>query len=132
VSDFCSSWTNDNVDQSLTGNSDVTVTVTNGTHDSIAVTSATCTFHLGTIDMGSSGYVSSTATFKGSTSSTKSTITWDESARTLVITLGAKTGGSVSNVTSSTPVYTASSSLSDTSGNLLDNSPFTLPTGKKF
>src|SRR6185437_850945 len=129
VSDFCSSWSSDTSDQSLSANNDVTVTVTNGTHDSITVSSATCSFHFGSIDLGAGGYVSSSATFKGSYSS-KSSIFWDVSARTLTITFGARTAGSVSNVSASTPVYTAYSSLSDTSGALLSNSPFTLPYGR--
>ena len=49
-----------------------------------------------------------------------------------MITLGAKTAGTVANVATSTPIYTASGPLQDSAGGSLGNSPFTLPAGKKF
>ncbi len=75
--------------------------------------------------------MSATATFRGSKSSQRSTITWTADTHTLVITLGSKTSGTVANVASSTPVYTAGN-LTDPAGVALTNSPFTLPAGKQF
>src|SRR5581483_4087873 len=70
VASFCSTWSGDGSNQSLTGNGDVTVTVTDGTgatNDSVTVTSGTCTFHFGSIALGSNAYVSGgNATFSGS------------------------------------------------------------------
>ena len=66
VSSFCSTWTSgDGNDQSLVANNDVTVSVSNATTDVMTVSSATCTFNLGSINLGSNAYVSSAATFKG-------------------------------------------------------------------
>ena len=128
ASSFCSTWTaGDSTPQSLSLDNDVIVTVTNATTDALTVTSGTCTFNLGSINLGSGSYVSSTATFKGSGAG-KSTIAWD-GANTLVITLGTKTGGLVGPVTSSTPIFTASTSIADSAGSLLSNSPFTAPGG---
>ncbi len=133
VSSFCSAWSNDASNQSLSNNSDVTVTVADGgaSNDSLTVASATCTFNFGSLDLGSNGYVSSSATFKG-TNSNKSTIAWTASTHTLVITLGAKTAGTTATVASSAPVYTASGAIVDTAGAVLGNSPYNLAGGKKF
>ncbi len=132
VSDFCSTWISDTSDQVLNTVSDVTVLVSNGNPDALTVTSGTCTFNFGTLNLASNSYASVAATFKGSTTSTRSTIAWTTATHTLVITLGAKTAGTLANVTTSTPIYTAPTTLSDTAGALLSNSPFTLPAGKKF
>jgi hypothetical protein len=134
VSSFCSTWSADASDQSLIANSDVTVSVTDGTgatNDSLTVTSASCTFHFGSINLGSNAYVSAATTF-GGTNANKSTITWTASTHTLTITLGVKISGTVAVVATSTPVYTASASLLDSAGAALTNSPFTLPAAKQF
>jgi hypothetical protein len=132
VSKFCSTWSGDTYNQTLNGLSDVTVSVANATHDTLSVTSLTCTFNFGSLNLGSAAYVSVAATFKGSTTSTRSTIAWTAATHTLVITLGAKTAGTVANVATSTPIYTASAVISDAAGALLSNSPFTSTAGKKF
>jgi prepilin-type N-terminal cleavage/methylation domain-containing protein len=136
VSSFCSTWSGDAADQSLTANNDVTVNVADGTgatNDSLTVTSATCTFRFGSIDLGSNAYLSGgAATFAGS-GGNKSTITWTAATRTLTITLGTKAGaGTVATVNSSTPVYTASGSIVGSNGVAISNSPFTLAAAKQF
>ena len=112
----------------------MTVTVTDGTgatNDSLTVASATCTFHFGSIDLGSNAYVSGgNATFAGS-GNDKSKITWTTATHTLTITLGTATG-TFGTVTSSTPIYTASGSVTDSQGAAISNSPFTLATAKQF
>jgi hypothetical protein len=75
--------------------------------------------------------VSANSTFKG-TGANKSTITWNASTKTLVVTFGAKTAGTTANVSTSTPIYTAAPGLTDSVGGTLGNSPFTLAAGKKF
>jgi len=132
VSKFCSTWSGDTTNQTLNALSDVTVSVSNATNDTLTVTSATCTFNFGSLNLGSGGYVTVAATFKGSTTSTRSTIAWNATSHTLVITLGAKTAGTVANVATSTPIYTASAVIADSAGALLSNSPFTSTAGKKF
>ena len=132
VSTFCSAWTDDTSDQSLSAKRDVTVSVANSTNDMLTVTSKTCTFNFGSLDLGSAGYVTSAATFYGTKNNTVSTIEWTAATHTLVITLGAKTAGTVATVATSTPIYSAAATLRDSTGALLANSPFTLPAGIKF
>ena len=131
VGSFCSTWSGDTTNQTLSASNDVTVSVSNGTTDALTVSSATCTFNFGSINLGSSSYVSSATTF-GGTSTNVSTIAWTASTHTLVITLGALKSGAVATVSSSTPIYTASGSIVDSAGAGLSNSPFTLSTGKQF
>ena len=59
VSTLCSTWSGDFSDQTLAALGDVTVTLTDGglANDTLTVTSASCTFHFGTINLGSTGYV---------------------------------------------------------------------------
>jgi len=131
VSSLCSTWTNDAAPQSLVANNDVTVAVSNASPDAVKVTSATCTFNLGSIGLGSSGYVSAAATFKGA-GANKSTINYTAATNTLVITLGQKATGTVTNAPSSTPTYTASPAIQDSLGVALGNSPFALAAGQQF
>jgi prepilin-type N-terminal cleavage/methylation domain-containing protein len=131
VSGMCSAWSGDTTNQTLNANNDVTVSVSNGATDALTVTSATCAFHFGSLNLGSSAYVTSAAAFSGAGSNTSS-IAWTAATHTLTITLGALKSGAVATVTSSTPVYTASGLIVDTPGAVLGNSPFTLPAAKQF
>jgi hypothetical protein len=120
VSSFCSAWSTDTSNQSLTVDNDVTVTLADGGvlgNDSISVSSGTCTFHLGSIDLGSGLYVAvASATFSG-TGPSKSTISWNAAAKTLTIALGAKgILGTVTTVASSVATYTPNGSIQDSSG----------------
>jgi hypothetical protein len=119
VSTFCASWSGDSSDQSLTANGDVTVTLTDGegSNDSLTVSSATCTFRFGAVDLGATGYVTGGAkTFSGSSAS-KSTVTWSAATRTLTIVLGGPGGvGTVGTVASSTAIYTPDSALKNAVG----------------
>ncbi len=132
---ICSAWTGgDTANQTLNASSNVTVSISDGTsptNDALTVTSASCTFNFGSINLGSSAYVSTAASFGGTTTNASS-ISWTASTRTLVVTLGAKISGTVANVLTSTPIYTASGLLKDPAGAVLSNSPFTLAAGKKF
>jgi type II secretory pathway pseudopilin PulG len=116
VSTFCSTWTGDGSDQSISANGVAVVTVTDGTGattDKLAVsTTSGCTFNLGAIDLGSAAYVSGgNATFSGN-GGNATTISWTASTRTLTITLGTQGGaGTTATVVSSAAVYTPSGSL---------------------
>ena len=137
---FCSLWTGgDTNNQSLAGSNDVTVALNKGngfSNNTISVTNASCNggFHFGTIDLGSKNYVNGGgATFMGNgTTSTKSTITWNATTRTLVITLGTRSGSNVKNVANSAPTYTSDPGITDSAGAAIGNSPFQLPAGTQF
>jgi hypothetical protein len=114
---LCSSW-HGTGSQSLQSNNDVSVTVTHGTgagHDVLTVSSGTCSFHFGSLDLGSNAWVSSTRTFKGSGSG-RSRIDWSSSSMTLTITLGSGTSGT-SNVGVKAMVYTPATDIADPLGN---------------
>jgi hypothetical protein len=136
VSSFCSTWSGDSSNQSLTGNGDVVVSVADGTgatNDVLTVTSGTCTFRFGSINLGSNAYISGGAvTFSGSGGS-KSSIAWNATTHVLTITLGNQSGtGSVATVASTTVVYTVSPSITNPAGQAVTNSPVTLSAGQRF
>jgi hypothetical protein len=115
VSTMCSTWSGDFSDQTLAALGDVTVTLTDGGvgNDTLTVTSASCTFHFGTINLGSTGYVTGVnVTFSGSTTADRSTIAWSASTRTLTITLGHSAGvGVAGTVASSAATYTPDAAI---------------------
>jgi hypothetical protein len=130
---LCSAWTNDAADQSTTNN--VTVTVSDGTgatNDAISVTTSTCTFNFGSINLGSNAYATGGSLTFGGAGNNVSTIAWTAATHTLTITLGKAGGGAAGNVASSAPVYTASGAVTDPNGVTIGNSPFTLPVGPQF
>jgi hypothetical protein len=119
-STICSTWSGAG-DQSIAGNNQVTVTITNGTagaNDVLTVTSSACTLNVGSIDLGSPNWVTATATFSGGGGS-KSTLAYGGSANatnpnTLTITLGALSSGTVgTGVGASTITYTPAAALRD-------------------
>ena len=115
VSTMCSTWSGDFTDQSLAALSDVTVTLTDGgiANDTLTVTSASCIYHFGTINLGSTGYATGgNVTFSGSTTVDKSTIAWNATTHTLTITLGHSAGpGTVGTVASSAATYTPDAAI---------------------
>ena len=124
ASSFCSTWTTgDTNDQSLTGNADVTLTDGGASNDTLTVSSGTCTFNFGSINLGSTAYITGgNATFSGGNSG----INWTASTHTLVIVLGAQSGsGTTGTVASSTAVYTPSSSITDSAGNAVTGTAVT-------
>jgi hypothetical protein len=121
VSSFCSTWSGDTSNQSITSSSAVTVTLTDGgaANDSVSVSSTGCTFNFGSINLGATGYLTGggSRAYNGSCGN-KSTITWTTSTRTLTITLGSGcSGGTIGTVASSTATYTPSASITDSAGN---------------
>jgi type II secretory pathway component PulJ len=134
VASLCSTWSGDGANQSLNSSGNVNVNISNGTSgvsDVLTVTSATCTFNFGSIDLGSGSYVSSAVAFGGN-GTNKSSIAWNATTHALTITFGAQKSGTVATVASSAPIYSASGSIVDTFGNAISNSPYTLPNAKQF
>jgi len=72
----------------------VTVTVTDGgsSNDTLTVSSPTCTFHLGTIDLRATGYATGGNLTLFGTGGSKSEITWIANTGALMISLGAQIG----------------------------------------
>jgi Tfp pilus assembly protein PilW len=123
---MCSAWAATG-NQSINGNNQVTVTVADGGAgpDLLTVGSTTCTvggFNFGSLNLGSAAWVPAAggATFGGGGGS-KSQITYTATTRTLVITLGAKTGSAntVAVTPAPTVLYTPSTAMKDSLGNAM-------------
>jgi hypothetical protein len=135
VNSVCSLWSGNTTNHSLSGNNEVTVTIVDGTgatHDSVTVGASKCTLHLGTIDLGSSAYVSGgNATFTG-TGSNASSVEYKASTNTLEVELGGTKGGlgKVAQVSSSAATLTPDTNLTDEFGNVFP--AFTTATTSEF
>jgi prepilin-type N-terminal cleavage/methylation domain-containing protein len=134
VGDICSTWSNDAANQNLSVNGNA-VNVNDGGagNDTITVSATACTFNIGTINLGSPGFVTAGgATFGTNGNGNRSVFAWNAASHTLTIALGAKGSGTLNNVPGNvTPVYTAST-IRDSGGAALTNSPFTLASSKQF
>jgi hypothetical protein len=114
----------DDVDTvTITGNSgDAQVRIKNHTtapattHDVLDV-NFKCGLQFGTISLGSNGYVTADKTFAGNPDADRSSATWNPSARTFQLKLGATAAGGVAAVSSSVAVYDPHDSLADPAGN---------------
>ncbi len=134
VNTMCSLWSGNTSNHSLTANNEVTVTLADGSgssDDTLSVSASRCTFHLGTIDLGSNAYVSGgNATFSGN-GSNSSTVEYDASTEMLEVELGGKGGsGTVKQVGSSAATLTPDANLTDEYGNAF--APFTTSTTTQF
>ena len=107
VSTFCSTWSGDSTDQSITTNSAVSVVIQNNAAATgndrlvVTVTGTPCggNFRFGSVDLGSPDFViNGNVTFQGSTGSTRSTIAWTATTRTLRILLGSPQAADVANI----------------------------------
>ena len=123
VDTFCSTWTG--TTPSITANGVVRVTVTNGGagNDVLMVTTTSgCTFNLGSVNLGSAGWVTGTTNFEGNGGSA-SEIAYNDATRQLTITLGGGTSGP-SGVPASTPIYSAdTTNIRGSNGGAIVNSP---------
>jgi hypothetical protein len=131
ASKLCSSWTATGA-QTLTGNNQVTVTITEaGGNDTLSVTASGCTVTVGTISLGAD-YVSATTTYGGS-GANKSTLAWDGTS-TLTISLGqpSTTANLRTGVAASTPTYAPAAALTDLAGNAISTTPVTATTSSRF
>jgi hypothetical protein len=134
VNSMCSAWTGNGTNHALTGNSEVTVTLTDGTgatDDMLTVSSSKCTFHLGNIDLGSNAYVSGGGASFGGTGSNKSVLEYKAASHTLEVELGTKSGsGTIGKVSSSAATFTPDANLADEFGNVFPG--FTTTTTAQF
>jgi hypothetical protein len=132
VASICSTWTGNGSNQTLGGDNDVSVLMTNGGagNDSLTFSAASCTLNVGTINLGSTAYATGNVTFRG-TGAGASTVDWNVGTRTLRITLGTASGGGAATVANSAPVVTPSGSLLNTN-NVGVGGTFTLPNVRQF
>ncbi len=129
ASTICAAWNNSGV-QAV---SDATITVANGSSDSISATSTSCGGgNFGTVSLGSGNYVSGTGTL----TFTGSTVAWNPNNDTLTFTFGTQhTTGLVTvgtKVTAGFPGYTADPGMSDQSGNAVYTTQITSGTKSGF
>jgi hypothetical protein len=134
ASKVCSAWTNGSTGtQSASTGSTVAVTPGAGTNGDDLLTfssgpTACTTFNFGSIDLGSTQYVTA-----HKLNFSNSTISYSGTTHTLQITLGSIGGsGTEGTVTSSALALTLSSSIPDTGGNSLTSTTFTGASGKQF
>lgn len=126
---ICPSWTNGS-DQTLGGNGNVNVTITDaGNNDVLSVSATSCPgLKVGSIALGAN-YVGSTTSFSGS-GSNASAVDLLLNGTSLVITLGAGSG-SATGVGNSTPVFTPTAGIKDMAANALATTPVS-GTSSKF
>jgi hypothetical protein len=115
---LCSGWSNASASQQITLQWSV-VNGTSGGHDTLQVTgsSATCAggFHVGSIDLGSAGYDTATASIDFPT--TTNSLSVAAASTTLTITLNGQTHGTAGTVSSgSAAIWTPDPALKDRSG----------------
>lgn len=129
ASTICSNWAADPSGTLTLSADQATVNISSGNILSVAVDSLVCpTSSIGTVSLGGSYYGSGTLSYKG-------IISWDRSANTLTITLGALISGSVGNGTeqSAFPSYTPATGMRDLAGNPFANtSPVPGSTKSRF
>jgi hypothetical protein len=113
VSSFCSAWSDDAADQTLSGDNDVTVRI--GTNDQLTVTSTSCAFNFGSIALGANYVLIINTTFGGS-GADRSTIDWDASERTLTIVLGERSTYPLLSNPTSIATYSPSAGITDSAG----------------
>jgi hypothetical protein len=129
VASICSTWAGDASNQTLAGNGNVVVTVSdNGVaNDSLSsvTTSAACgtggTVHFGVIDLGSTGWLSATRTFSGN-GGNKSQVDWTVATSTLKVTLGSPSGAVGTVAGSVNATYTPDAAITDPAGNVATGS----------
>ncbi|HTZ85048.1 MAG TPA: hypothetical protein VMB05_00130 [Solirubrobacteraceae bacterium] len=134
VNTFCSSWSGNSSSHELSGNGEVTVTLSDGagtSDDTLTLSASKCTIHFGTIDLGSAGYVSGgNVTFSGNGSSA-SAIKYSPSSQKLTVELGGQAGtGTTKTVTTSAATLTPDANLTDEFGNAF--AAFTIGTTAQF
>jgi hypothetical protein len=130
---ICSAWTNGGSGTQSDSTAEVLVSNDGTNNNTVTIPTWTgCpTNHVGSIDLGSKSYVTSTGGSHKTVSFTGSTIAYDGTARTLTVTLGAPQiggeRGTLGTVASSVLQMTLSASVTDLAGNA--TSPNTKSTG---
>lgn len=93
-----------------------------------------CGLNFGSISLGSDAYVTATKTFAANANNDRSSATWNPTAKTFQLKLGATSAGDVATVSSSIAVYDPDDALADPAGNTVPSTtapstPFTISTG---
>lgn len=116
---ICSAWTSNTTTQTQNGNGSSQVVVNVSAGDVLTVTGAGCpSLRIGSVSLGGD-YTSTALSFAGNNAN-GSSLTWNPTAKTLTITLGAGTsGGSTLTSTTIFPTYTPVTGLTDIAGNPL-------------
>ncbi len=131
VSTLCSTWTDSTLDQAISGDNEVTVTLNNlAGSDTLTVSSSTCTLNFGTLSLGSTAYTTGTVTFGGALTN-KSTVGWSVSSRQLTITLGQVSAAGPAVVATSIATYTPLAAVLSTVG-VATGGTFVSPNVKQF
>ncbi|GAA2138235.1 Ig-like domain-containing protein [Arthrobacter humicola] len=123
-STICSSWA-PGAAGTLSGDNQVTVTISAGNVLSVSVDSSACpTSRIGSVALAGNYSPSGTLTYKGAGGSA-STVSWSPATRMLTITLGALATGSANNgtVKAAVPTYTPTGGMRDVAGNALAVTP---------
>jgi hypothetical protein len=127
VATVCSSWSGNSSNQTLGGNGNVTVTVTDNGPSNDSLSSVTATsgcggvVHFGTVNLGSTGWLTTTNTFGGN-GGNMSQLDWTVATSTLKVTLG-KASGAVGTVAGSVAAtYTPDAAITDPAGNAVAGS----------
>ncbi len=116
VGSMCTNWSNDDANQVLNGDNQVTVTLNNSAgSDFVTVSSNTCTLNFGNLGLGSTAYATANATF-GGTGSNKSIVAWNATTRQLTVTVGAVISGTPRTVSSSVATYTPATAVTSVAG----------------
>ncbi|HEX2040249.1 MAG TPA: chitobiase/beta-hexosaminidase C-terminal domain-containing protein [Acidimicrobiales bacterium] len=135
-SSLCSTWdANPTTTQSISGDNQVTVTITeSGANDVLTLSLAgPCdnAFGFGSLALGGD-WVSATTTFNGK-GNKASTIAWDPATAKLTVELGEKQSGTVrTGVSEATATYTPASGLVDLAGNSLPAGAVASATKERF
>lgn len=135
-SSLCSTWAaNPTTTQTIDGDNQVTVTITDsGANDVLTLSvTDTCgnTFNFGSLALGAD-WVSATTTFNGK-GQKASTVSWDPAAAKLTIELGEKASGTVrTNVAEATVTYTPAAGLVDVAGNAVPTTAVASATKERF
>jgi hypothetical protein len=136
VASICSTWSGDTTNQQVAGNGNVATiadnVTANDTLSSVVTASSNCSsvVHVGVIDLGSTGWVTATATFSGNGKNSRTLAEWTVASSTLTITLGSLTTGTAGTVSGVvTATYTPDAGLTDVAGNAVAGS---ISAGTKF
>ena len=132
VASVCSTWSGNGSNQTLGGDNNVSVALTNGGggNDSITFGATSCTLNVGSINLGSTAYTTANVTFRG-TGTGASTVDWNVATKTLRITLGTASGAGAATVTTSSPIVTPSGALVNPT-NVSVGGTYTVPNARQF
>jgi hypothetical protein len=129
VDSVCSTWSDNAMNQALTGN-DVVVTITDNAGDNtLDLTTSQCSLNLGAISLGTDYLTGPTATFSG-TGTHSSTLRWSVATHTLTLELGDLASGTLQTTptAAAAAAYTPANALVDLANNHISTTGFTAPS----